>query len=359
MKGPAFATVTLDAGGGGVAAVSRLIWSVFRDEWGAGARLVTLAAREGDRAADAGERVTFGARMAAAQLGGGCSWVLYGHVAVAQVQRYVPASFRRPYAVFLHGIEAWRPLDRARRKAIEGAALLISNSAYTARRITEAHPWVPRIEACPLALPPEPPLDALAESVPDIGHRAVLVVARMHAGERYKGHDQLLEAWPMVRSRLPDARLVLVGAGDDVSRLRAKATSLDVADQVVFTGFVSAAAKRALYERAALFAMPSRDEGFGLVYLEAMAHGLACVGSVHDAAGDVIEDGVTGLLVDQSRTDLLAERLIGLLGDDARRRQMGQRGRARAEREFGYGRFRDRLVTLLEGAFEPRARATV
>ena len=79
------------------------------------------------------------------------------------------------------------------------------------------------------------------------------------------------------------------------------------ANAVVFTGYVERATLSAMYDDAAVFAMPSRGEGFGLVYLEAMAHRRACIGSVHDAAGDEIVEGVTGYLVDQRDTAMLAE----------------------------------------------------
>jgi len=99
-----------------------------------------------------------------------------------------------------------------------------------------------------------------------------------------------------------------------------------------------------------VFAMPSRGEGFGIAYLEAMAHGLPCIGSVHDAAGEVIEDGVTGYLVDQSDTRALADRVSRLLGDDAGRREMGEAGRRRLRERFTADRFARRLGDLVEAA---------
>ncbi len=126
------------------------------------------------------------------------------------------------------------------------------------------------------------------------------IVARMSSAERYKGHDELLEAWPIVKAHLPDARLVCVGDGDDLPRLQQKAHELGIGSETIFTGFVSADELHGWYDAASVFAMPSRGEGFGLVYLEAMSHGLPCIGSVHDAAGEIIDDGVTGHLVDQS-----------------------------------------------------------
>jgi glycosyltransferase involved in cell wall biosynthesis len=97
--------------------------------------------------------------------------------------------------------------------------------------------------------------------------------------------------------------------------------------------------------------MPSRGEGFGLTYLEAMAACLPCVGSVHDAAPEIIKDGVTGFLVDQGNQTQLVDRLRVLLTDSARRLDMGRHGRDRWEREFTYEQFRRRFLAVLRPAF--------
>src|SRR5262249_43088762 len=116
---------------------------------------------------------------------------------------------------------------------------------------------------------------------------------------------------------------------------------------IAFTGFVSTRELNALYKSAALFALPSRGEGFGLVYLEAMTHKLPCIGSVHDAAGDVIVDGVTGGLVDQDDRRSLIETISELLLNEPRRKTMGAAGFRRVFEEFTYDRFSERLHMAL------------
>ena len=356
MSGPGLAAISLSPRGGGVARVACLIQRVFTDHWGQTCHVKTLTAGD-DLNSTTLDRLRFGAGLAAAQALGECRWIFYSHLRIARVQAFIPPPLRRPYAVFLHGIEAWRPLSALERRVLEGATLLVANSAYTARRVAQAHPWIGPIAACPLALAPvdqrrfaidEKAADAEA---PRLGSHAVLVVARMSAAERYKGHDELLDAWPAVLARIPDAQLIFVGDGDDADRLKARARQVPSPESVIFTGFVSDAVLDRLYRRASVFAMPSRDEGLGLVYLEAMAHGLACIGSVHDAATEVIEDGVTGYLVDQADTARLAERLGTLLLDDALRLEMGARGLARWQRRFAYDQFRECLLSLVLDAF--------
>jgi phosphatidylinositol alpha-1,6-mannosyltransferase len=178
------------------------------------------------------------------------------------------------------------------------------------------------------------------------------VVGRLAAGERYKGHEQLIRAWRGVVDRVPGARLVVAGDGDDAPRLKRLAVEAGVGDLVRFTGFLTRPELEDAYARAAMFALPSRGEGFGLVYLEAMAHGLACLGSTHDAASEVIANGETGALVDPGESDALGRTIADLLESPAQRRAMGEAGRRRVDQLFRYERFRRRVTELLEEAFE-------
>ena len=338
-----------------MATVARLLQRVLSDHWAETCPVATLVTEPGDPPSfesGTATRVRFGLRLAAMQATQ-CDWVLFSHLSLAQVQRFLPAGVRRPYAVFLHDIEGWDPMAPHRRHVLAGAFLRLANSNYTAQRVMAAHPSVGPVYACPLALEPNAPEDVgngPSFEAPALGPHAVLVVGRMSSRERYKGHDQLLEAWPHIVRQVPDAQLVFAGAGDDTPRLKERAVALGVDQCLLLPGFVSRAALNTLYSRAAVFAMPSRREGFGLVYLEAMAHGIPCIGSTHDAAGDIIQDGVSGFLVDQSDAESLADRITRLLLDETRRAQMGECA-ARRVLDFTYERFANRLVSLLPAEY--------
>ena len=347
---PGLTAITLNQDGGGVAAVARLVRRVMHDEWGSDCPVYELSATAAGvpSVARAAARLSFGARIAVAEFAGRSSWLFHTHIAVARVQQFIPRRLGRPYGVFLHGIEVWSPLAASDRRLMDRAALVVTNSAHTARRAAEANPGLPSIAVCPLAYAPTGPLQRINFSE---DAATVLTVARMASTERYKGHDQLIEALPELRKHVPAVRLMFVGTGDDVERLRQKARDCGVGDRVVFTGFLPDAALTETYRDAAVFAMPSRGEGFGLTYLEAMSAGLPCVGSVHDAAPEIIEDGKTGFLVNQANISELADRLRMLLTDRERRMEMGRRGRERWEREFTYEQFRRRFLRTLGSAF--------
>src|SRR5260221_434552 len=99
------------------------------------------------------------------------------------------------------------------------------------------------------------------------------MVGRMPRHERYKGHDWLIDVWPFVVPSVPDARLVVVGRGDDRARLEARVAAAGVGGAIRFAGRVSDEELAGLYRACAFFVMPSANEGFGLAYLEAMRAG--------------------------------------------------------------------------------------
>src|SRR5262249_53681435 len=107
-----------------------------------------------------------------------------------------------------------------------------------------------------------------------------------------------------------------------------------------------------LYARASVFAMPSRGEGFGLVYIEAMRHRLPVIASCHDAAPEVVLDGTTGYIVDLDKPDGLADRLIDLLRDPDRAARFGAAGHDRWREHFSFSAFRTRFRPILHEFLE-------
>jgi phosphatidylinositol alpha-1,6-mannosyltransferase len=335
----------------GVSEVSRQAIAAVADAWGRDAVDVwTLSGGSGTdpRLAEIRLRSAAGgrARMAAwalarshASLEGSPVLVMHAHLAPLTL---VLAMRGAPVAVFLHGIEAWTPLRRREAAAFDRASTLLANSHYTAARFHTANPRFAarRVAVCHLGVGPREP--AVRPGVDGYA----LVVGRLVSDERYKGHDALLEGWPEVRARVPGARLVIVGDGDDRPRLESVARDRGVADCVIFTGRVSSAELAGWYDRAAFFAMPSTLEGFGLVYVEAMRAGKPCL-AAPGAAEEIIEDGVTGVVVDPDARDLLVEALVQLFVDPERRERMGRAAAVRVAAAFEERHFAARLLAQL------------
>jgi glycosyltransferase involved in cell wall biosynthesis len=257
--------------------------------------------------------------------------------------------------VFAHGIEVWQPLEWPRRAALRRADLVVAPSEDTVRQlISQQGIRAERIQRLPWGLDPEfearlaaSVQPALPAGFPQDG-KIILTVGRWDPAERYKGADTLISALSHILQKVPDAHLVLVGDGADRPRLEQLARDLGVFERTRFLPGLTQDELFACYAACTVFALPSRGEGFGLVFLEAMAHGKPVIGGAHGGTPDVIEDGVTGLLVPHGDIERLSSALETLLGDPARATEMGAKGRDRVAREFSFERFQVRLTRLLD-----------
>jgi phosphatidylinositol alpha-1,6-mannosyltransferase len=281
----------------------------------------------------------------AARLSAECSrqtLIVCAHLHLAPVARLL--AWRGASVVYvLCGIEAWVPLRSAERWALASGDL-ISISHHTERRFKAANP---QFGASPVSVvhPGLPP--SFAGAAPPLGLRPMaLIVGRMAADEAYKGHDLLIDLWPHVLSRHPDAELCMVGDGTDRLRLEDKAEQAGLTGPVTFTGRIDDRALERLYRQCTFFVMPSRNEGFGFVFLEAMRAGKACIGG-RGAAAEIIQHGTTGLIVDPENRDEIAGAILRLLDEPDTCRAMGAAGRARYLSAFTDEHFQHRFMRAL------------
>ncbi|HVB36967.1 MAG TPA: glycosyltransferase family 4 protein [Vicinamibacterales bacterium] len=236
-------------------------------------------------------------------------------------------------AIYLHGVEVWRPLSRLETLAFRRAAVLMANSRYTITTFQMTNPAFARsaVAICPPGVTPRAPGSGRPDAA--TGAPTVLTVGRLWAEERYKGHDLLLDIWPDVLEAVPGARLLIVGDGDDRPRLESRAAASPWRGSVTLLGRVPRRDLEQLYADCDLFVMPSAREGFGLVFLEAMAAGRPCIGA-HGAASEIVVPDVTGLLVDAQDRQGLLRAIVDLLGDPDLRRRMGEAGAGRVVSRF-------------------------
>lgn len=189
------------------------------------------------------------------------------------------------------------------------------------------------------------------------GRPVVVCVSRLVAR---KGQDTLIRALPLVRRRVPDAALLLVGGGPYRSTLQRLAREVGVADDVVFTGSVPWAELPAHYAAGDVFAMPCRTraggldvEGLGIVYLEASATGLPVIAGDSGGAPDAVRDGETGYVAPGRDVAAVADRVAELLADPERAGRMGAAGRAWVEAEWRWDTLADRMGRLLRVITDP------
>src|SRR4029077_4080737 len=180
----------------------------------------------------------------------------------------------------------------------------------------------------------------------------VLTIAPIE--ERYKGHDAMVRAMSLAVARIPRARWVVIGDGPLRAAVAEQARSIGLDDSAIsFLGKVSDEERDAWLDRAHVLAMPSRipaggyvGEGFGIVYLEANAHGCPVVAGGVGGALDAVVDGETGVLVDPEDHIAISDALVELLDNPVRRLRMGEAG-ARRAREFSWPRMAPQVADLI------------
>jgi glycosyltransferase involved in cell wall biosynthesis len=161
----------------------------------------------------------------------------------------------------------------------------------------------------------------------------------LHVGkfDYNKGQDVLIEAFSRVAVDFPDASLHLVGGqGERLSSLRTLALEMGLADRVQFFVDVPPADMPSYFCRATIFSFPSRQEGFGLVLLEAGAFSLPVVASRVGGIPEIIDDAVTGVLIEPDDPSLLAHALRRLLGEPFAAQQLGDRLHRHVSENFSW-----------------------
>ena len=276
---------------------------------------------------------------ALARVRGKVDLVVCGHVNLLPVA----CTLAKHPLLFVYGIEAWKPMRMPR--LLHRASAVVSISDITLRRLLGWSHYAGPTHLLPNAIHAgqygiRPKRKDLVERYQLEGKRVLLTVGRLAAEERYKGFDEVIE----VLGQLPeDVVYMIAGGGNDFPRLQRKAVQCGLAHRVVFTGLFPEEDKADLYALADVYVMPSRGEGFGYVFLEALASGVPVIGSKLDGGREALLDGELGLLVDPANPAEIACAIRETLGNAEREIP------ARLE-HFSFARFRQRLDAVIDRA---------
>jgi phosphatidylinositol alpha-1,6-mannosyltransferase len=244
--------------------------------------------------------------------------VYCGHLYMAPLGAIIARFLDIPMWLQLYGYEAWEPASGARRWAVERASLITAISRCTRRRFLSRTSVDPsRVRVLPTTVDsgfaPGPKPDYLLDRHHLRGKKVLLTVGRLAPDERGKGHDTVIRALPAIISACPDLVYLVAGQGDDRIRLEALARELGVEDQVLFVGMANPEELADYYRLADVFVMPSKQEGFGIVFLEAAASGLKVIGGNRDGSIDALADGAVGVAIDPENSAELVRAVAGAL----------------------------------------------
>ena len=304
-----------------------------------------------------------GGRVERAVTDFGAEVVLFGATYPLELLGPRIARSGTPYLTAAHGFEYWLSIAPVTHGLMRLATSRASRvpvlcSEFVARRVRTAVSRTVPVSV----LYPGADLDVFRPDVPAAEIRTrhgladrplILCVSRLVAR---KGQDVLVRALPMIRERVADASLLIVGAGPYESALRSLASSAP-AGSVVFAGEVDERELPHHYAAADVFAMPCRDrlgglevEGWGNVFIEAAACGRPVVAGRSGGAPEAVLDGETGIVVDGRDVSDVAEAVVSLLAEPERARSMGVAGRARVERRHAWPKIALKLAGWLRQA---------
>lgn len=268
-------------------------------------------------------------------------------------------SPKKRVILFAHGIELWKPLTEWKREFLNGIEIW-AVSRYTAEQLQKInHVQNKDIKVLNNSLPRSysySPAESIKTNTLDqyrisTSDQVVLTVCRLSSLEQYKGYDMVLLALKDVIKTYPKVKYIIAGKADETEKQRVLKLIQDckLQNHVILAGYINDQELKDLYQLADVFAMPSKGEGFGLVYLEAIANGCKVLAGDADGSKDALLDGKLGLLVNPEDSDAVYQRLIQLLAQPLTEDEIVQRQQM-IETHFGFERYVEQVEDLLTSA---------
>lgn len=259
----------------------------------------------------------FAAKTFRAALGDRPDLIITTHVNFSPVAHALKTLANIPYWSIAHGFEAWNVAKPQVRRGMAEADKILAVSGFTCDLISQSQglqnlgilPNTFDASRFQVTLKPQ---HLLARYGLHPDQPIILTVNRLAAGEPFHSYDQILAALPTIQQALPQVHYLIVGKGDDRPRLERLIADRHLQDCVTLAGFVSDAELPDHYALCDVFAMPSQLEGFGIVYLEAMACGKPVLVG-YDGGQDAVKQGELGALVDPENISAIAATLTQIL----------------------------------------------
>lgn len=266
--------------------------------------------------------------------------ILYSHLDLSRLSVVLPQLRGIPYGILLHGVEIWSHVTGLRQRALMNASFLISVSSFTICSALAVNHWLPRAHVVWPGVTAPRPSHQRSRRNP-----VALIVGRMEASERRKGHDWILDAWPEIIFNVPEAKLKIIGDGNDAPRLRNR-VRVEGITGVEFLGRVSDSDRDAYYDSSRLLLLPSLQEGFGLAAIEAAATGMPVLGLKQTVMEELFPHG-GAVLADHPTGSAIAAAAIPVLSDIELADRLGTTAQARVHAEFLEKHFRARFQAVL------------
>jgi phosphatidylinositol alpha-1,6-mannosyltransferase len=284
--------------------------------------------------------------------------VLLSHINLLSIG-YLIKRFSPKTKVYLiaHGIEIWRKLPEAKLKALKRLDKIIAVSQFTAEKIKKEHKISEdKIMVLNNCLDPfyyfpndfSKPKPLLKRYNLAEDQTIIISLSRLSSSEKYKGYDNVIKIMPHLVKKNPKIMFLLAGKADEEEHLRLEnlITEYKIVNHVKLIGFVDEAEVTEHFLLSDIFVMPSKKEGFGIVFIEAMASGLRVVAGNKDGSVDALDNGKLGKLVDPDNLNEVENALSDLLDspiDNLQKIELQKN----VFKVFNYEKYRDRIKDII------------
>lgn len=272
---------------------------------------------------------------------------IFNHVNLALLAIIVKVLNPKARIIFcVYGVDVWKKLPFYA-EWIMNRSTILSISTFTTSELKHYNPALNDIRLFPCCIK----IDKASFGHPNPfkpDTYNILSVTRLAPSEQYKGIHTVISALPLLITAIPNIRYTIIGKGEDRVRLQALTDSLGVAGYVDFLGFVEDIG--GYYEHCDVFTLPSKKEGFGIVYLEAMQYKKPVLAVNYGGPTDVIVDSETGFLCEYDDVQCLAAKIKMLYDDPSLSKALGEAGYDRLMERFTFEKFEENLQSILNGS---------
>ena len=287
--------------------------------------------------------------------------IIIGHINLAILMAGIKKFFpSKKIILIIHGIEAMEPLKGIKKKALQFSDEIWAVSEFTRQNIIEIQQLPSdKIKIFYNAVDPffllpasfEKPQYILDRYAISHATKILLTVTRLNHAESYKGYDKVLEALPEVKKIFPHIRYIIAGKGDEkeIQYVNKLIESNHLQENVILTGFIPEQELTDHFLVSDVFIMPSTKEGFGIVFIEAMACGLNVIGGNKDGSVDALANGRLGKLVNPDSIPAISSAIIKSLEEKQNSTINGASQKIQMDvmNTFGFEQFKHRLETYL------------
>ncbi len=246
--------------------------------------------------------------------------IICSHINLLPLAHIISKWLRSNIVLIIYGIDAWhKHHNRYVRRYVSNIGAVVSISEFTKRKFVSWSGYPEKlVHILPNAIHPDKygigvRNTELVNKYNIKNKKVLMTLGRLSSSERYKGIDQTLDILPELVRECRDIKYLVCGDGDDRQRLEQKAISLGISDYVEFTGYISEKEKADHYRLADVYVMPSKGEGFGFVFLEAMACGIPVIASIRDGGKEAVRNGLLGEVVDPDDPEMYMDKIKRLL----------------------------------------------